>query len=101
MQKTAGTLVEAIKKHFWNGPERHETPCPPPPQSACQSCARKALWLEELKPFPHPCVADRQRAEIEAEEIRQEELNAELDRLNSAAAEWLEQASPEKFGKPN
>jgi len=44
---------------------------------------------------------DRLRAEVEAEEIRQEELNAELERLNAAAAKWLEQAPPEKLGKPN
>ena len=44
---------------------------------------------------------DRLRAEIEAEEIRQAELNAELERAQAKVRRWLELAPAEALGKPN
>jgi len=44
---------------------------------------------------------DRLRAEIEAEEIRQGQLKEELARTQEKVRLWLEQAPPEKLGKPN
>ena len=46
---------------------------------------------------------ERQRlaAEIEAQEILQEQLNAELARAQDAVRKWLEQAPPEELGTPN